>query len=529
MKLLLFLILISLPGLCFAQYTPPVGGTTGPSGVTTSGLLGEYRFDEGSGSSVFDHSGNGNDGVVVGGPTWSTLGLTFNASSKRVTLPAALTASFVTIQVFCDWSPANTGTGFRAAVGNTNAVGFNLLTSTSVGGTQLAGGANPAIYWNGFATSAADSLGNLGMVTLVLDASNDVFYINGKAVKGYTSRSGSTALSRVGSLELGGSSGGGFTLNGQMYYALVYSSALTGAQVAQNYAAVSTVLAKRGVDLNPVPSGNTSQLVFDGDSITAGLSSASGANSISGQIVTSETFTKTNLGVSGQELRQMMYGSAKVVALLTPLASRNIVIVFGGTNDNIAGRTAAQTYADLSAYCLILKKAGFQVVVVTMLSRTGSDTFKNSYNALIRAGWQNFADEIADPAQNTNLGADNAYSNATYFQDSVHPTTAANLIIAGYLGNAVDRLTTPFTNTTAGTTGAQTIHKRRGSVNFAAAGTSLVVTDDAATANSIIQATVLTNDTTLKSVQAVAANGSFTLYANAAATAETRVSWTVIN
>ena len=47
--------------------------------------------------------------------------------------------------------------------------------------------------------------------------------------------------------------------------------------------------------------------------------------------------------------------------------------------------------------------------------------------------------------------------------------------------------------------------------------------------NSIIVATVATNDTTLTSVQAVAAAGSFTLYANAAATAETRVNFLVIN
>ena len=47
--------------------------------------------------------------------------------------------------------------------------------------------------------------------------------------------------------------------------------------------------------------------------------------------------------------------------------------------------------------------------------------------------------------------------------------------------------------------------------------------------NSIIIATVGTNDTTMKSVSAVAAAGSFTLYANAAATAETRVNFMVFN
>jgi len=85
------------------------------------------------------------------------------------------------------------------------------------------------------------------------------------------------------------------------------------------------------------------------------------------------------------------------------------------------------------------------------------------------------------------------------------------------------------TVTAAGTTGARTISKNAGSVNFAAAATSLVVTNSRVTANSIIVATVATNDSTMKSVQAVAAAGSFTLYANAAATAETRVNFLVIN
>jgi hypothetical protein len=85
------------------------------------------------------------------------------------------------------------------------------------------------------------------------------------------------------------------------------------------------------------------------------------------------------------------------------------------------------------------------------------------------------------------------------------------------------------TVTATGTTGAQTINKNAGTVNFAAAATSLVVTNSRVNASSIIVATVATDDTTMKSVAAVAGAGSFTLNANAAATAETRVNWLVIN
>lgn len=85
------------------------------------------------------------------------------------------------------------------------------------------------------------------------------------------------------------------------------------------------------------------------------------------------------------------------------------------------------------------------------------------------------------------------------------------------------------TITTIGTTGAQTINKTTGTVNFAAAASSLIVTNSLSATSSIIHATVATNDATMKSVQAVALSGSFTLYPNANPTAETRVNFTVTN
>ena len=83
--------------------------------------------------------------------------------------------------------------------------------------------------------------------------------------------------------------------------------------------------------------------------------------------------------------------------------------------------------------------------------------------------------------------------------------------------------------TATGTNGAQTINTTTGSVNFAIAATSLVVTNSLVTANSVIIATVASNDITMKSVQVVAAAGSFTIYANAAATAATRVNFLITN
>lgn len=88
----------------------------------------------------------------------------------------------------------------------------------------------------------------------------------------------------------------------------------------------------------------------------------------------------------------------------------------------------------------------------------------------------------------------------------------------------------PGTITAAGTTGAQTINKPLGSVNLAAAATSLVVTNSAvgSATDTIVLLTVGSNDTTTKSCAAVVGMGQFTIYPNAAPTAETVVFFQVL-
>lgn len=84
------------------------------------------------------------------------------------------------------------------------------------------------------------------------------------------------------------------------------------------------------------------------------------------------------------------------------------------------------------------------------------------------------------------------------------------------------------TDTAGGTTGAVTINKPSGSVNFAAGATALTVTNNLVTTSSHVFAVVQTNDTTAEIKNVVPASGSFTINLVAAATAETRVAFLVI-
>lgn len=83
--------------------------------------------------------------------------------------------------------------------------------------------------------------------------------------------------------------------------------------------------------------------------------------------------------------------------------------------------------------------------------------------------------------------------------------------------------------TAVGTTGDQKIDQIAGSVNFAAAATSLVVTNSFVTENSLIFCVLMTDDATAILKNVVPGNGLFTINLDAAPTAETRCGFLVLN
>jgi len=90
-------------------------------------------------------------------------------------------------------------------------------------------------------------------------------------------------------------------------------------------------------------------------------------------------------------------------------------------------------------------------------------------------------------------------------------------------------LTINATNTASGTTGNQTINKASGTVNIAAAGTTVTVTNSLVSATSIVFAVIRTNDATATIKNVVPAAGSFVINLGAAATAEVSIGFFVIN
>jgi hypothetical protein len=131
----------------------------------------------------------------------------------------------------------------------------------------------------------------------------------------------------------------------------------------------------------------------------------------------------------------------------TPAAVRRIAVLWCGAED-AKSTTPATGYERLVALAGIYRGKGFSVVVGTMISRTGScnggltcDQWKNQYNALIRANWPSFADNIADFAKIPSMGADGAYSTGLYDGDHVHLANAGyQSVIAPVVQGAIDGL-----------------------------------------------------------------------------------------
>jgi hypothetical protein len=139
---------------------------------------------------------------------------------------------------------------------------------------------------------------------------------------------------------------------------------------------------------------------------------------------------------------------------------RDLLVVWCGTNAFV---NAVATYVpeeeSLATYCQQRRKAGWKVIVGTMLDRTGTgaDSWKNSYNVLIRSHWRAYADGLLDFASNPQVGADGAGASTTYFSDGLHTTTAAkDNILDWQLQRAANRFwgNTDFSTANVYTTGA---------------------------------------------------------------------------
>jgi hypothetical protein len=100
----------------------------------------------------------------------------------------------------------------------------------------------------------------------------------------------------------------------------------------------------------------------------------------------------------------------------------------------------ALTVSSVASFTAKMKKAGCLVFVGTMISRGPSDLQKDALDALLLSSAEALGvDGVIDFAANPLLGADNAFTNSTYFQsDQIHPNAAGQQLLANAASNTLN-------------------------------------------------------------------------------------------
>jgi hypothetical protein len=526
--------------------------TTGTGTITLGSAVAGYQTFAAAGvanTNVVRYAIEDGSNWEIGTGTYSTTGTTLSRTpTESSSAGAAITLSgtatvFVTaaaadlqeLVTFAETFALPTVDGANGQVLTTNGTGTLTFTTVS-GGGSLTGQTDSA---SPFETSLGSGAGavNTGIQNTFIgfEAGNDNTSGEGNTAIGYQSADAITTGSyntAVGLSSLGGAVTGfrnvavgafaGASLTGSDNIAvgpLAYDAATLGSQnVAIGCDAMGVTTSN--VSGNVAVGYKTLEDVTSDYNVAVGWSA--GLNITSGTENVAIGYQVLDANTTG--LRNVGIGSNALGALTT--GSNNVALGNGALDAATTGGTNVAIGQNAMGAGVATAASGNNVAIgVTagnaITSGTNNTAVGNTAGSTLTTG-----------ANNTLLGNGAAASSATVSNEiTLGNSSITNLRVpgVGFQFDTTDGLIVPKTVTAGGTTGAQTINKTAGTVNFVVAATSLVVTNSFVDANSIIIATVGTNDTTMKSVAVVANAGSFTLHADAAATAETRVNWFVAN
>ncbi|MEK7500082.1 MAG: LamG domain-containing protein [Patescibacteria group bacterium] len=206
------------------------------SADAASSLVGYWKFDEGTGTSAADSSGNGNTGTLTNGPTWSSTvpttaftnpySVSFDGTDDYVAIGNSITSLGTTAVTVSSWV-------------RTNSIGANqyILDASTDGGSG--NGLSVRIrdngtirFWHYNAAANANSVGTLSAnvwyhVAVTWDGTTNRIYINGSPDGTNTGDSNS-----LGSIyQIGHSNVLGGFFNGRLDDVRIYNRALSATEI----------------------------------------------------------------------------------------------------------------------------------------------------------------------------------------------------------------------------------------------------------------------------------------------------------
>ena len=235
---------------------PTRPATSGLSNTATAstpaappGLVAAYGFDEGSGTTVADASGNGNNGTVANG-TWATTGefgkaIQFNGTSTLVSIPdAAVSPAHHRHDARGVGQPVHR----RHQLARRHLQGRTTTTTSkphpATRSTPDAGLIAGGIYGDAYGTAALPA-NTWSFLAETYDGATLRLYVNGTQVAA-TAHTGSISTS-TNALQIGGDSLYGQYFKGLIDNVRVYNTALTAAQIQTDQGtSVNSVLSAPG-------------------------------------------------------------------------------------------------------------------------------------------------------------------------------------------------------------------------------------------------------------------------------------------
>lgn len=204
------------------------------SGIVTSGLVmhldaGNAASYPGSGTAWTDLSGNGNNGTLTNGPTYSAADggqIVFDGTNDFVACgnAASLQTTSVTLEVW--FKSPNTNTGVRYLFGKESA--HSLVTDAKI----LCAVDEGAVIRRSTGVDVCDNTWRQAVLTTSGGGSNNtIVYINGSAVLTTTT----SILNQSFGVSVGATSGGLFASIENVAIARFYNRALSASEITQNF------------------------------------------------------------------------------------------------------------------------------------------------------------------------------------------------------------------------------------------------------------------------------------------------------
>ena len=238
--------------------------------IGTPSLVAHWKFDEGTGTTSVDSSGNGNAGTLINGPKWVSgvagNALSFDGTDDSVDVANSNSLNLTNIFTFSAWvNPAVPFTDFRSIlVKNYKYYLYSSVAGYCGNGSPLGGFAETTN--NTVCDPAPLPINTWTHLTLTSDGSTLTLFQNGFAIA--TTPATETLLPSPGNLQIGASQFGEY-FQGLIDEIQIYNKALSGAEIQAVY---------RQIAVN---------LPFDYAVSTSGNKSVTAGSSITNTIITS--------------------------------------------------------------------------------------------------------------------------------------------------------------------------------------------------------------------------------------------------